>query len=1134
MQKDLLLKAKRQTILSMKLIGVLLFAASLQVSATARSQRISIAATDISLKEVFNSIKKQSGYVFFYKHGTLQNTTPMNISIKNAGINEVLNLCLKDQKLSYRIVDKTILIEPVKDPPPAIIQAPAAPIAKENLLRLIKGRVTDSSGVAIDGVSVTVKGTSKGTVTNKNGEYQVNVEKGDVLQFSYVGYEDQEVLVDNQSEINIRLIPKESSLVDIVVVGYGTQKKRDVTGAVSSVNEQSLKSVPTGNILSALQGQAPGIDIQKSGGNSHPGATPTISIRGQRSLGASNDVLYIVDGVPYNATYINDLNPNDVVSVDILKDASATAIYGSRGANGVILITTRKGKSGKIQISYNTFGGVTKPLGMYDIMDGKQYELYNKWATYNAYNPSTPNTPNPYNGIDDPKFYTDGLTFLPTELTSIEKGLSTDWQKLIFKNGFKTDHQITVSGGTENTQYAISGGFYNESGIFPGILFRRYYLKLSLDQRLSKYVKIGVSSINTISNIDGEGVNPLPQALQSSPLAQPYDDQGNLVPFPNGGSLIYNPLANLVPGAVMQRRKRFNTFTSAYAEVQITPRLKYRFNGGVQLTPETYGEFFASKTYQSLSGPSRGGNRNYDYYDYTLENLLVYDNTFAKDHHINFTGLFSFQEDYKASTSFSYNNILTDDAQYFNPALGANLSGSGAYAKFNIVSFMGRLNYNFKGKYLLTLTGRSDGSSTLAPGNKYHFFPSVAAGWNIMEENFLRNINAISNLKLRLSYGTVGNAAVNPYQTLGSLSSINYNYGSTNVTGTYPVNIPNPVLGWEYTETVNAGLDFGILKDRITGSVELYQQFTKNIILPQNLPITTGYSSQFYANVGKTENKGLEIAISSVNIKSENRNNFGWTTNLSVSLNRNKITALSAGVTEDIGSNRFVGYSINSLYNYKRLGIWQNTPEDSALAKSLGLTLLGSGSVIGTVKVADKDGNGVINADDRMIIGTRDPKFQGGITNRFSYRGIDLTVVASYRVGGLLLATQYQPSSGVSSFRGKSGMVDVEYWTPFNHQDYWPKPNFNTQNAAYGDLLGIIDASYLKIRTISLGYTIPQMVLDKIKLKSLRIYGTLNDAFVLFSPFVNKFNGIDPESAGSLGTGIPATKSLLFGLNISF
>ncbi|GAB3418253.1 TonB-dependent receptor [Niabella aquatica] len=1137
MQKKLLLRAKLQTVLTMKLVGVLLFAASLQVSAAAKSQRISISATGTSLKEVFNSIKRQSGYVFFYKHGTLQNTKQLDLRVKNAGINEVLDLCLKDQQLSYRIIDKTVLIEPLRNQKSVGVPEPTSiPLIKENLVRTIRGRVTDSTGTAIDGVSVTVKGTSKGTVTNKNGEYQIEVEKGEVLQFSYVGYEVQEVVIGNKSEINIQLEVKKTSLVDVVVVGYGTQKKADVTGSIATVSEEAIRSVPVSNLVSALQSQAPGLDIQKAGGKSSPGATPSISIRGQRSLaaGATDDVLYVVDGIPFNGTYINDLNPDDVTSVNILKDASATAIYGSRGANGVILITTKRGKTGAPAITYSGYAGEVKVLGYYDVMDPKTFETYKKWGVYNANNPNTIGAPNPYNGIDDPKFYTDGVTFLPDELEGIKNGTFTDWQKLIFKNGLQTNHQLSVSGGTQTTKYAISAGFFDETGVFPGQSFKRYSFKVSIDQQLGKIFKIGVSSLNTVSKINGESINPIAQALTTSPLTVPYDADGNLIPFPNGGSLIYNPLANLVPGAVVQKRSRYNTFTTAYVEAQLTPHLKYRFNGGIELTPETYGDFYGSATYQNLSGPSTARNTNYEFYDYTLENLLIYENTFAQKHHLTATGLFSYQEDYKASTTFNYNNILADYIQYFNPALGANLRGSGTYSMFNIVSFMGRVNYDFMSKYLVTLTMRSDGSSTLAPGNKYHLFPSAAIGWNIAEENFMKNIPLISNLKLRASYGTVGNAAVDPYQTLGGLALINYNYGGTNVTGTYPNNVPNPKLGWEYTSTVNLGLDFGLLNNRISGSVDVYRQHTTDLILPQNLPITTGYTSQFFANVGQTENRGLEINVNSVNIKAKDRKGFGWTTNFNITFNRNKILALQDGVTQDIGSNRFVGAPINSLYNYVRLGIWQNTPEDSALAKKYQLSLTGTGSVIGTIKVADHNGDDVINSNDRIIVGNRQPKFLGGFTNRFSYRGIDLAVVGTYRVGGTQIASWLQPGSTVNGLTAKPNNLNINYWTPFNHENTYPKPIFGSNTPTYGDLLGYYSATYLKIRTISLGYTVPQRIADKITAKSLRFYATLNDAIILFSPLHNRFPGADPESAGTLGVDTPPTKSILFGLNVSF
>lgn len=1111
----------------MKLTIILLLATVLQVRAATYAQSIHLKVKNTALEEIFTQIRLQSGFNFLYNPSALEDTKKVSINVTDASLKTVLDQCFKDQPVTYVITRNNVVISR-KAPERPVVADPAGAIK-------ITGQINDSKGSPIPGASVTVKGGAAGAVADANGKYSISVtDRSAVLVFRSVGFISQEIVVNDQTVINVNLAEKPSALNEVIVVGYGSQKKADVTGSIASINEDAIKSVPASNLLSALQSQAPGMDIQKAGGNSHPGATPSISIRGQRSLGAAKDVLYVVDGIPYNGAYINDLNQDDVVSVQILKDASATAIYGSRGANGVILISTRRGKTGTPIVTYSGYAGVVSPLGYYDVMDPKTYETYKKWGNYNANNPNTAGTPNPYNGIDDPKFYTDGITFLPAELAGMKNGTATDWQKLIFKNGFKTNHQVGVSGGTASTKYAVSAGYYNETGVFPGQSFRRYTVKVSVDQQLGKIFKVGISSLNTVSKINGESINPVTQALTSSPLTVPYDANGNLIPFPGGGSLTYNPLANLVPGAVVQNRSRYNTFTTAYAEAQITPHLKYRFNGGVEITPETYGEFYGSATYQNLSGPSTARNTNYDYHDYTLENLLVYENTFAKNHHLTATGLFSYQDDYKASTTFSYNNILADYIQYFNPELGANLKGSGGYSKFNIVSFMGRVNYDYKSKYLLTLTMRSDGSSTLAPGNKYHLFPSAAVGWNITQENFMKNIQVISSLKLRAGYGSVGNAAVSPYQTLGGLASINYNYGSSNVTGTYPNNVPNPKLGWEYTSTLNLGVDFSLWNDRINGSVDIYQQRTSDLILPQNLPITTGYTSQFLANVGKTENKGLEINIASTNIRAINRNDFGWTTNFNITFNRNKITALQNGVTQDIGNNRFVGEPIDALYNYVRLGIWQNTAADSALARKLNLTMVGSGAVIGTIKVADLNGDGVINSNDRTIVGSRQPKFFGGFTNRFSYRGIDLTVVATYRVGGTQIAYWLQPGSNVNALNGKMNNLNINYWTPFNHENTYPKPNFNVGSPTYGDLLGYYDASYLKIRTINLGYTLPPRLISKMRIQALRVYSSFNDAIILFSPLHNRFPGADPESAGTLGVDTPPNKSILFGLNVTF
>ncbi|MBS7564712.1 TonB-dependent receptor [Mucilaginibacter sp. Bleaf8] len=1108
----------------MKLVVIIVTACFLQASAATFAQVISISVKNASITQVFDKLKQQTGYNFIYNTEMLSEAKPVTLYLKKVQLKDALDEIFANIPLTYVIYQKTVVVQKK----PAVVPIRVTAIT-------VNGMVKDTEGQPVPGVTVAVKGSTGGTVTSLNGTYTIKLPDGnETLVFTAIGFEPLEIAVNNQTQINVTLKKKVSTMNEVVVVGYGSQKKADVTGSIASVNEEALKSVPASNLLGALQGQAPGLDIQKSGGNSHPGSTPSISIRGQRSLGASNDVLYVVDGIPYNGTYINDLNQDDVVSVQILKDASATAIYGSRGANGVILISTRRGKTGAPVITYSGYAGVMKPLGYYDVMEPAEYQVYKKWGSYNANNPNVANAPNPYNGIDDPKFYTDGITFLPAELAGLQNGTNTNWQKLIYKNGLRTNHQLGVSGGTEQTKYAISAGYFNETGVFPGLSFQRYSFKVSIDQQLGKIFKVGVSSLNSVSRTNGEGINPISQALQSSPLTVPYDAAGNLIPFPGGGSLIYNPLANLVPGAVVQNRTRYNTFTTVYAEAKFTPHLKYRFNGGVELTPETYGDFYSSATFQNLSGPSTARNTNYDYHNFTLENLLVYENTFAQNHHVTGTGLFSYQQDNKSTTSLTYNNILADYAQYYNPELGSNFKGTGAYSKFSIVSFMGRINYDYKSKYLLTLTMRSDGSSTLAPGNKYHLFPSAAIGWNISEENFMKQINAVSSLKLRVGYGTVGNAAVSPYQTLGGLAIINYNYGTTNTTGTYPNNVPNPKLGWEYTASLNIGVDFGLLKERITGTVDVYHQKTNDLILPQNLPITTGYTSQFLANVGKTENKGLEITINSVNIKAKSRKDFGWTTNFNMTFNRNKITALQNGVTQDIGNNRFVGSPINSLYNYQQVGIWQNTRADSAEARRLNLTMTGAGSVIGTIRVADLNGDGVINSNDRTIVGTRQPKFFGGFTNRFSYRGIDLAVVGSYRVGGTQIATWLQPASNVNVLNGRANNLNVDYWTPFNNANKYPKPNFNLGSPAYGDLLGYYNASYLKIRTISLGYTFPSVIASKIRARSLRLYTSLNDAIILFSPLHKQFSGVDPESAGTLGVDTPPVKSLLFGLNVSF
>lgn len=1012
----------------------------------------------------------------------------------------------------------------------------------------VKGTVTNQKGEPLPGVSIIVKGGDKAVATLADGSFTLSVPANATLVVSHVGYADKEIKTGNTDQLDLPVLltaGKKGEMDEVVVVGYGTRRKSDVTGAIVSVNEQSIKDIPTSNLAQALQGRAAGIDIQKNGGNSKPGAAPSILIRGSRSVSAGNDPLIVVDGIPFNGSF-NDLNQDDVSSVEVLKDASSTAIYGSRGANGVILVSTKRGKAGTPVVTYSGYAGFTKPIGEHPMMDAQEFALFKKWAVYNGRFDGNNRL---YTGIDDPLLL--AKEFSPEERDAMTAGRTTNWQRLMYDNGMMTNHNLGVSGGTDLTQYALSGGYFKQTGVYPGQQFERFSVKLSLDQKLGKFIKIGLNSLNSFTTTLGESSNPMAQAMRASPLASPYNADGSLRnDFVVGSaSQVWNPLADFLPGAVVERKKRYGTNTTLYIDVNLMKGLKYRFNAGAEIRNELYSNYYASKTSKNLGAPSTSTNRNNLRNSFTLEHILNYDKTIADKHKINFTGLFSVQEEKMQQNQISNNNVLSADLEYYNPNLGANLKADGDYTKWDIISYMGRLNYGFDDRYLLTLTVRSDGASRLAPGNKYKTFPSVAVAWNAANEKFLQNAAVLSALRLRASYGEVGNAAISPYQTLGSLTPVVYNYGpASNTIGVYLGNIANPNLTWEYTTTANIGVDFGLLKNRISGSIEYYKQWTRSLLMPQTLPPTSGIPNSILRNIGKTENTGIELQVSTVNFQAKDRNGFNWTTDLNFFINRGKITELAGGVLRDVANNWFVGEPIGSYYGYKMLGIWQNTPEDSALAKQLGQTLTGANSVIGDIKVADLSGpNGkpdnVLNDTyDRTILGSSQPDWEGGMTNRFSYKGFDLTVVAFAR-WGQMLKSQLHGAGFANTYQGTYNNLKSRFWTPGSGENEFPKPNANRTNPPNRDLLGYFDGSYVKIRTISLGYTLPSGIMKRLGAKSIKVYATAEDPFILFSPFRrNPYGGLDPEAGGSptspsvaaLNVDTPPNWSMIFGVNISF
>lgn len=988
------------------------------------------------------------------------------------------------------------------------------------------------------GASVQIKGSSRGTTTGNDGSFTVSALHGATLVISHTGYLNRELKIGaaGNPKFNIVLEENRNDLNQVVVVGYGTRRKSEVTGAIVSVSERAIQDVPSANLSQALQGQAAGIDIQKSNGSSHPGQSPSILIRGTRSVKAGNGPLFVIDGIPFQGS-IDDINQDDVASIEVLKDASSTAIYGSRGANGVILVTTKRGRSGmKPKVSYSGYAGFSKWLGEYPMMNGPQYLELKKWATYIG-NPGT------YTGPDDPNLINGSLIALaPEERYGISIGRSTDWQKLVYKSGIMTDHQLSLLGGTENTQYALGAGYYHEIGVYPGQGFDRYSIKASVDQRLGNFIKIGLSSLNTYTYTRGESVNPMGQALRASPLVSPYDTSGKLIMgfLPGSANQVWNPFDDFLPGASVEDRYRLGTFTTLYLEANITKDLKYRFNGGAEIRSDVYGNFYARATTNNLGVQSTGENSTTLTTSYTLENLLIYDKTIAKNHKINFTGLYSFQKYHPQSSDFNYASLLSDQAQYYNPALASNFQGSGSLKPWALISYMGRLNYSYNDKYLLTLTMRSDGSSSLAPGNKFHAFPSAAAAWNITKEHFMDVIPNLSNLRLRASYGEVGNPAISPFQTLGALSTQTYNYGGTTTTGLYPTAAPNPNLGWEYTATANVGIDFGFFQNRLSGSIELYHSYTKDMVMPVSLPATSGIPNQILTNIGKSENKGVEIHLAADIIQPKTAHGVSWSADVNFFINRGMITQLLPSITTtldgkpaDIADKWFVGKPIGSYYDYQRNGIWQATSQDSLAAKGLGQTITGTKSVIGQAKIVDRNHNGVIDANDQYVIGSPQPKWEGGTTQRITYRNFDFTVVAFARIGGMISSTLFG-GGFASTMQGNYNNVNVAYWTPRNPTNDWSSANSAQTNPPNHSTFGYFDGTFLKIRSLTLGYTVPPAVVRNIGFKSLRVYAAAKDPFILFSPYRNKYHGIDPESSGTLGVDTPSSWSMVFGLNVSF
>jgi TonB-linked SusC/RagA family outer membrane protein len=983
--------------------------------------------------------------------------------------------------------------------------------------RTVTGRVTASDdGSGIPGASISIKGTSKGTSSDADGNYKITVSGSSVLTFSSVGFNSQDVTVGNKSQINVALATDTKALTEVVVVGYGTQKKSQLTGAISSVTSKQITEMPITNLGQAMQGRVAGVDVAQSG--SKPGTVPKVLIRGRRSFNAGNDPLYVVDGIPLSSGY-EDMNPNDVASMEILKDATATAIYGARGANGVVLITTKRGsKDGKTVISYDTYVGSTQTLDKINLFTGAEYaemkrESRRTIGTYKDANGNLVPT-----GVMDA--YADSKLFTAIELDGIAKGRTTDYQDLMVRKGFQQNHAIGVQGGNEKTQFSINAGYFQDKGIIEGLDFTRYSLRVNVDHQVNKALKVGISSYGMYGLTNGANLNPYGFLLSQNPLARAFDDSGNLIFQQTDDALLTNPLNEIVKGAKIDETRKYRIFNSVYAELQLAKGLKYRVNFGPDFTISRNGQFNGALTNAIKGGNPTATTDNRFGFNYTLENILTY-NKQIKDHNIGVTALQSMQRDNYEQFTQSVLGVPVETQSFFNLGNASSIQGIGSnLIQWTIASYMARINYDYKGKYLLTVTARRDGSSRFGENTKWGNFPGVALGWNLHQENFMKRLTFIDELKLRASMAQVGNQGLSPYQTQGLEGRTSYAWNNNAAYGYRPNTIGNADLKWETSTSKNIGADFSLWRGKVSGSVEYYQTNTTDLLLSDQLPTSTGFAA-VTRNVGETKNTGIELSLSTVNVDAEN--GFKWSTDFTFYKNTEEIVSLYNGAKDDVGNRWFIGKPLNSYYDYKYEGIWQVAEAADAKAK---------GFSVGQIKVADSNGDGKITADDRVLLGSDVPSWTGGITNRFSYKGFDLSFFIFTRQGQKIVSKFHQNSNYL---QGRYNQIKVDYWTPNNPNAYYPRPNFNQEFPAYNTAIMYFDGSFIKVRNINVGYTFPAKTAQKLGLSSLRVYASIQQPFI-FSKYRSKENGVDPETSnGNVDNNVtPATQVSTFGLNIKF
>lgn len=1005
----------------------------------------------------------------------------------------------------------------------------------------VTGKVSDQSGKPLEGVTVQVKGTNITTATKPNGSFSINAPSGTaVLVFSSVGFTAREVPIDNNGQVNVTMNNADNSLDQVVVIGYGTVKKKDVTGAVAGIGEKEIKARPVTDALQAMQGKVAGVDISST---ERPGTVASINIRGVRSLTASNSPLFVVDGIPLATGGIENINPGDIASIDVLKDASATAIYGSRGANGVVIVTTKQGRAGKATLSFNSSITKTNLVDNEEMFNASDYITFKRWAFYYAgLNPTTgvstyPRGDQPdiahdrtyFNATGDPSAWANIAKGWATGTWDGSKVTTTDWLGMVKQPSYTTDNLISVSGGTDKIKAYGSFGYLNNKGTIKGQSFERYTAKVAVDFNATNWLSFG-NNINlsyskqeygqstvSVATIGTPAGGLYESARSLFPYAVPYDSAGNRILFPGGD----NSFKNIVDEWKynIDERVTLRAFGSLYAQINagsIIPALKglrYRLNFGPDLSNFRDGVYIDANSVSNGGSTSFASLRHNSTFSYTLDHLLYYDKTIGQ-HSFGLTLLAS-QTAYKMDMDSIAGNGVPLSSQLWNALTSGTVTGA-ISTKSDLVeqqlrSFMARLNYSFTDKYLLTVSAREDGSSVLAKGHKYDWFPSAALAWRISRERFM-NAGWINDLKLRIGAGVTGNSAIPPYFTQGGVVSLFYPFSSTNSPGSIPNTVlANQELGWEKTTQYNLGVDFQLFRSRVSGSVDVYTSKTTNLLMRELLPTVTGYTAT-YANIGETGNHGVDITLTTMNIK---HSDFTWTTTINASWQKEHIASLPNG--NDIVNGWFLDNPIGVIYGYKSLGLWQAGDKSAMQAFNAN----GNSFTVGSVRVADLNGDNKIDPNnDRTIIGWTRPRWIVGMTNVVNYKDWDFSIFLYGRLN-------YLYNAGGEGEAARGVQRTINYYTETNTNAEYQKPIFNAGNAPvdpYYTALGYMHASFIKIRNISLGYNLSRKLAPK-GISNLRLYAQVQNPGMLYSQI--KFLDMDV-------VGPTWNRGFTFGINASF